>query len=178
MQSRILAFAFCTLGLLALSGSALAQQEKGDKQMSFSLSFSSMSSEGTSSNSMNFQYTASRFFTKHLEMGFGWVGVFSTGTSTNAISPFFNYNVLSANGKFVFYFGAQYLLSVTSTEAGGSKTTIMSGGVGGKIGIRSYLSDNVFIFVGPNYSAFANNMHQIDLTAGVGVLFKKTRKTQ
>lgn len=178
MQSRMLAIAFCTLGLLSSWSTALAQQEKGDKQMSFSLSFSSISSQGTSSNSMNFQYTASKFFTKHLELGFGWVGVFSTGTSTNALSPFFNYNVLSSNGKFVFYFGAQYLLSVTSTESGSSKTTIMSGGVGAKLGIRSYLSDNVFIFVGPSYSAFADQMHQIDLTAGVGVLFKKTRKAQ
>jgi hypothetical protein len=156
-----------------------SQQEKGDKQMSLSASFKSNSTEGApTTSSFNFQYSASKFYTKHLEIGISYIGSFSTSLSYNGLSPFLNFNILSKNGRFVFYMGAQYLLNSTSIDAGGSKTATTSGGVGGKLGIRSYMSDNIFMFIGPNYTAFANSQSQFDMTAGIGVLFKKTKKTQ
>ena len=164
----------CCVSALPLA----AQQEKGDKQMSVSTSLKSNFGEGVATTStFNFQYSTSKFFTKHLEIGISYIGAYSTGFSYNGVSPFMNFNMLSKNGRFVFYMGIQYLFNSTNLEVGGNKISSTSGGVGGKIGIRSYLNDNVFIFIGPNYSAFANSQNQIDMTAGVGVLFKKTKKT-
>jgi hypothetical protein len=152
-----------------------AQQEKGDTQMRFSFSFSSQTADGTTSSSLQLQYGYSKFFTKHLEMGLDLIAFGQTNSSTFYYSPFFNYNALSKNGKFVFYFGAQYLLSFSSFEGGGSTT---SGGVGGKAGIKSFLSPNVFLFVGPNFTAFANDVSLFKMEGGIGVLFKKIKKTQ
>lgn len=172
------------LFVIFFSVATFAQQEKGDKQMSLSVSFNSMSSENTSpTNSLNFQYSASKFFTKRFELGLSYAGSIQKGVSLNSLAPFMNINFLSKNGRFVFYMGAQYLLSSFSFDtvdlngkAYTSKTT--SGGIGGKIGIRSYFSDNVFLFIGPNFSAFAESRTQFDFTAGVGVLFKKVKKDQ
>ena len=156
-----------------------AQQEKGDRQMSLSLSYKSNSGDNVkTTSSFNFQYSVSKFYTRNLEIGISYAGSIATGFSYSGLSPFMSYNFLSKNGRFVFYMGAQYLLNSTTFDSGTSTSTTVSGGVGAKAGIRSYMSDNVFIFIGPNYSGFAHNQNQFDMTAGIGVLFKKTKKTQ
>ncbi len=169
---------FIVLVMHLLLTDAIAQQEKGDTQMSLSASFRSNTSSGSSTSSFNFQYSYSKFFTKHFELGLSYSGSFSDKFSFSGISPFASFNILSKNGRFVFYLGAQYLINSSTIDTGSGKSTTTSGGVGAKAGIRSYLNDNVFIFIGPNYSAFANSQSQFDMTAGIGVLFKKTKKAQ
>jgi hypothetical protein len=149
------------------------QQEKGDVQMQASVSLSSTSSNGVSSTSYTAQYATSKFFTKHTELGFAFILGGGSSFSYNYLSPFLNYNLLSKDGKFVFYMGAQYLFS---TSKSGSVETV-SGGVGAKAGIRSYVSNNVFYFVGPNLTFMPKGVTQFDLTAGIGVLFKKNKPT-
>src|SRR6267378_1799767 len=100
-------FSFLFVSLILLSGSVFGQQEKGDKQMQFSLSFTDYSSNGNSTSSLMWQYSVSKFFTKHAEMGFSYIGFTQKTISTNSIAPFFNLNILSHSGKFVFYLGAQ-----------------------------------------------------------------------
>lgn len=164
---------FCGLMLLLLCSSfnLFAQQEKGDVQMQASLSLTSSSSAGSSSSSYNASYSVSKFFTKNAELGVSYILGGGSEFSYNFVSPFFNLNMLSKNGRFVFYMGAQYLLS--SQKFGEMQT--MSGGVGVKAGIRSYVSKNIFYFVGPNLTFLPNDSRQFDLTAGIGVLFKKSK---
>ena len=86
--------------LLMLANELFAQQEKGDTQMSLSASFRSNKTAGTTSNSFNFQYSASKFYSKNLELGLSYFGSISTGFSYNGLSPFASYNMLSKNGRF------------------------------------------------------------------------------
>ncbi|HMJ70792.1 MAG TPA: hypothetical protein VK508_17945 [Cyclobacteriaceae bacterium] len=159
------------LVLFSFSFNVFAQQEKGDVQMQASLSLTSSSSSGTTTSSYSASYSVSKFFTKNAELGISYILGGGSGSSYNFVSPFFNLNLLSKNGRFVFYTGAQYLLS--SQKFGEMKT--LSGGVGVKAGIRSYVSKNIFYFVGPNLTFLPEGSTQFDLTAGIGVLFKKTK---
>ena len=164
-----------TLLFFSLAVTALAQQEKGDVQMQFSLSLRNSSVSGTSTTSMSYQFGVSKFITRHLEMGIAYGGFSQKAVSSSSLTPFLNLNILSKNGKFVFYMGAQYFLSYTSIP---DTQAVLSGGVGGKLGIRSYFTDNAFLFIGPNFSFLPNDQTEFDLTAGIGILLKKTRKTE
>jgi hypothetical protein len=157
--------------LVFFSPCLFAQQEKGDVQMQASFSLSSSRVAGTTSSSYNASYSVSKFFTKNAELGLSYTLGGGSQFSYNFFSPFFNFNMLSKNGRFVFYTGAQYLLS--SQKFGEMHT--LSGGVGVKAGIRSYVSKNIFYFVGPNLTFLPDSSTQFDLTAGIGVLFKKTK---
>jgi hypothetical protein len=156
------------------TGNILAQQEKGDVQMQFSATFTSIKTSSGSSSNFQYQYATSKFITRHTELGFSYIGNSSEDFNYQYLAPFFNFNILSKSGRFVFYVGSQYLLSFSKS----GDASVTSGGVGIKAGIRSYVSSNVFYFVGPNFTFQANNQSQFDLTAGIGVLLKKAKKTE
>lgn len=162
--------AFLIICFVSVFAPSIAQQEKGDTQFQGSLSLTS--AEG-SDLSLNYQAQYSGFLTKNAELGLGYSGNISGDNSFQYLSPFFNYNFLMKDGKFVFYLGAQYLFLTSSTKT----TETSTGGIGAKAGIRAYINPTVFYYVGPNYTSLDGNS-QFDLTAGIGVLFKKTKKAE
>jgi hypothetical protein len=167
---------------LMMNLNVFAQQEKGDTQMQLNLQYFGTSGGGT--GTFTGVYNFSFFANKHVEYGASYILSLSSGSTTNTISPFLNFNILSKSGKFVFYFGALYdfnSYTTTSTDIYGNPTTTTTNpnGPGGKIGIRVYVTESIFYNLEQRVSSLndgTNSSTSYITTAGIGILLKKKHK--
>ncbi|MBS1490186.1 MAG: hypothetical protein JSS93_06650 [Bacteroidetes bacterium] len=169
VQIPMLLFLMALLGATAFP--LLAQQEKGDEQIAGQFLYQTSTPNGN--GIFTGIVTASWFATKHIEWGLSGTYSGGTGFTFNDLAPFINYNILSKNGKFVFYLGATVDFTNTTSEGQSSSNT----GYGGKGGFRIYATENIFYLIeqkvyDPNDGTGNTNLLT---TVGIGILLKKKK---
>ena len=151
---------------------AIAQQEKGDGQTQINLNYTK---SGNSDGTFVGIYSYSTFLTKHAELGASYFLIASSSFTSTTISPFFNFNILSTSGKFVFYLGAKY--DIGSTTFSGNKTGQY--GLGGKVGVRLYQTESIFVLIEQAVSNVTSDSGAESTnfltTLGFGILLKKKK---
>lgn len=172
---RVIVRSFLSLAALTLlaSGSAAAQQEKGDKEVQlFFTSSNTKATGGPSTTSTTLGLIFGYYFTAPLEVRIGMVGNGTTtsggGGSTGVFSftPGVTYSFIRAHQKTVPYLGIDaYFTSISSP--GGS---VSNSSVRPNVGAKYFISRNAAVDFNFGYTAYTG-VKVLDSRVGVVVVF-------
>jgi hypothetical protein len=147
------------VGLLLTSTLAFSQVEKGDFNLSGSLSLTSIEGEGTGL----FFTKAGYYFTQNVEAGTSLTLIFAQGETGTGFGPYATYNFLTQDGKFLPYVGGQFsFLSIAGID-------INSGGIYG--GAKYFVTEAVNIDAGMSLQQGFGDFDGTLFTATIGIGF-------
>ena len=145
--------------LLLVSTMAFSQVEKGDINLSGSLTYTGIEGEGVGLLFLKGGY----FFTQNVEGGTSVQLIFAQGETGTGFGPYVTYNFLTQNAKLLPYVGAQLsLLSIAGID-------INSGGIYG--GAKYFVTEAVNIDAGLSFQQGFGDFDGSLMTATIGIGF-------
>ena len=175
---RVIVRSFLSLAALTLlaSGSAAAQQQKGDKEVQLFATSSYMKTNvggfSSSTTSTTIGLIFGYFFTAPLEVRIGMVGTGSSssggGGSTGVFSftPGVTYSFIRSGSKTIPYLGVDaYFTSITSGGVSQSNSSVRP-----NLGAKYFISRNAAIDVNMGYTSYTG-VKVLDERVGVVIVF-------
>ncbi len=145
---------------LCAGTTAFAQVEKGDVNISGSLSYQKFSDvDGTGI----FEAKGGYFFSQHLEGGANIMLLFSDGNTGFGLGPYASYNFLTEDAKLLPYVGANFLLFAIDG------TSITSIGVNG--GAKYFLTETINVDAGISLQQAFGDLDGSLFTMRIGIGF-------